>query len=91
MIVLKHILVPIDFEQDSLHAMSYGRELARQFAATVHLLHVVSDVFALRGGTEGALTAFPQLQGNFEEMARRRHDGHHRASNNTDSAAWGST
>jgi nucleotide-binding universal stress UspA family protein len=71
MIVLKNILVPIDFEQESLQALSYGRELARQFHAAVHVLHVVGDVFSLRGGTEGTLTAFPRLQRDFEETARR--------------------
>ena len=70
MIVLKRILVPVDFEQESLHALNYGRELARQFSATVHVLNVISDVFSLRGGTEGTLTAFPRLQSNFEETAR---------------------
>ena len=71
MVVLKTILVPIDFEQESLHALSYARELARQFNATVHVLHVVSDVFAMRGGTEGSLAAFPRLQATVEESARQ--------------------
>jgi nucleotide-binding universal stress UspA family protein len=72
MIVLKNILVPIDFEQESLQALSYGRELARQFHASVHMLHVVGDLFSLRGGTEGTLTAFPRLLGTFEQIAGKQ-------------------
>ena len=72
MIVLKHLLVPIDFEPESLRALAYGRELARQFKATLHLLHVVGDGFSLRGGTEGTLTAVPRLKASLEETARRQ-------------------
>ena len=43
MIRLKHILVPIDFSQQSERATDYGLTLARQFDATLHLLHVIED------------------------------------------------
>jgi nucleotide-binding universal stress UspA family protein len=71
MIALTNILVPTDFDQTSQHALDYARELARQFGATLHLLHVVDDVFSLSAGTEGSLSAVPRLQRELEEHARR--------------------
>lgn len=69
MLSLKNILVPTDFAPPSLHALAYGRELAREFGATLHVLHVVDDVFALSAGTEGMLTAFPLLRRDVEQHA----------------------
>jgi universal stress protein A len=37
---LKKILVPIDFSDSSKKALAYAEALARQFQASVHLLHV---------------------------------------------------
>jgi nucleotide-binding universal stress UspA family protein len=62
-------LVPTDFEHTSAHALTYARELARLFNAKIHILHAVDDVFALPGGTEGALSAFPRLQRQLQETA----------------------
>ena len=70
MINVKNILVPTDFEQTSVHALTYGRELARLFTATIHIVHAVDDVFALPGGTEGTLASFPRLQQELEQSAR---------------------
>ena len=74
MITVKNILVPTDFEQASAHALTYGRELARLFNATFHIVHVVNDVFALPGGTEGTVASFPRLQQDLEESARLQID-----------------
>lgn len=41
MIALQHILCPVDFSKYSDHALDYGVELAKQFGATLHVLHVV--------------------------------------------------
>ena len=41
MIVLKNILVATDFGEPSDAALTYGRDLARTFGATLHVLHVV--------------------------------------------------
>jgi len=70
MVNVKNILVPTDFEQTSAHALTYARELARLFNATIHILHAVDDVFALPGGSEGTLASFPQLQRQLQETAR---------------------
>jgi nucleotide-binding universal stress UspA family protein len=72
MITLRNILVPIDFEQTSVHALAYGQELARRFNATLHVLHVVEDDFALEAGTEGRVSDFPQVQRDLEAIARAR-------------------
>ena len=72
MVTLKNILVPIDFEQTSIHALAYGQELARRFNATLHVLHVVEDEFALEAGTEGSVSEFPRLQRDLEAVARAR-------------------
>jgi nucleotide-binding universal stress UspA family protein len=44
MLALKNILVATDFSDASLAALDYGRELARSYGATLHLLHVVDDI-----------------------------------------------
>ena len=72
MITLRNILVPIDFEQTSVHALAYGQELARRFNATLHVLHVVEDDFALEAGTEGSVSEFPRVQRDLEACARAR-------------------
>jgi nucleotide-binding universal stress UspA family protein len=45
MIVLKQILVPIDFGEASEVALDYGRALARTFGASLHVLHVMENLF----------------------------------------------
>ena len=45
MIVLKNILVAIDFEPASDAALTYGRALARTFGARLHLIHVAENDF----------------------------------------------
>ena len=49
MIALKNILVPTDYGEASALALEYGRHLARQFGARLHVLHVVGNVVALTG------------------------------------------
>ena len=46
MITLKNLLVATDFGDASSTALAYGRELARRFDATLHVLHVADDVAA---------------------------------------------
>lgn len=72
MLVLRDILVPVDFEPTSYHALAYARDLARTFGARLHILHVLEDAFALPAGTEGSLSAFPRLEREAEDDARGR-------------------
>ena len=45
MIVLKNILVPTDFGPAADAALTYGRALAKQFGARLHLLHAAENDF----------------------------------------------
>lgn len=44
MIALKQLLVATDFSAASDTALAYGRELARTFDATLHVLHVTKNL-----------------------------------------------
>lgn len=43
--LIKRILVPIDFSGDSLHALAYASELATAFSAEILLLYVVEPIY----------------------------------------------
>lgn len=42
--VIKRILVPVDFSEESLNAVAYARDLAKQFEAELLLLHVIEPI-----------------------------------------------
>src|SRR5262245_28393312 len=69
MVVLKQILVATDFSEPSAVALTYGRELARTFAARLLVLHVTQDLMALAGG-EFFSTSMSDLQASTEAGAR---------------------
>lgn len=73
MIALKSILVATDFGEPSDAALTYGRELARAFGATLHVLHVADDVYVRLGG-DAYITVLPELQKDVEDAARKRLD-----------------
>ena len=50
MIALKKILVATDFGEAADAALAYGRELARTFGATLHVLHVADNMLYVRLG-----------------------------------------
>jgi len=72
MITLKNILVAIDFGEASEAALAYGRELARQFGATLHVLHVVHNFIAGAVGIEGYTTDYVALQQEMETSAAKQ-------------------
>lgn len=47
MIALKQILVATDFSEPAEVATDYGRDLARSYGATLHVMHVIEDMLAL--------------------------------------------
>jgi nucleotide-binding universal stress UspA family protein len=49
MIALKHILVATDFSEPATTALAYGRDLARQYGATLHVLFVEDDIVTRYG------------------------------------------
>ena len=71
MIVLKNVLVATDFEEASGAALDYGRDLARSYGATLHVLHAVENIL-LRYAADGALALLPDLQTAVERGARER-------------------
>jgi nucleotide-binding universal stress UspA family protein len=71
MIALKNILVATDFSEAADAALAYGRELARAFGATLHVLHVADDVYVRLGG-DAYVAVLPELQRDVEEAARRK-------------------
>lgn len=70
-----NIVVATDFSETSEDALVYGRELARTFHATLHVLHVAGNVMAAAIGVEGFTTDFAALQRDLEEAARKQLDG----------------
>lgn len=70
MIAIKQILVATDFSPASESALRYGRELARSFGASLHVLHVTENVFAR---AVDAYTYIPvDLQEDVEAAAREQ-------------------
>ena len=52
------ILVPVDFSEQSLHALAYARTLAKPLAASLDLLHVVPNPYLADPG--GLSVPLPQ-------------------------------
>ena len=71
MILLQNILVATDFGEVSETALNYGRDLARTYGATLHVLHAADNVM-VQLAAEGAISAFPGLQTEVENAARER-------------------
>ena len=46
------IFVPVDFSAASRHALAYALRLAGTFGASLHVIHVLDDSFALAGYLE---------------------------------------
>ncbi|MEO7192409.1 MAG: universal stress protein [Vicinamibacterales bacterium] len=72
---LKRVLVATDFGEPSDAAVTYGRNIARVFAATLHIVHVIDDACA--HGTPPLSQTFDvaQLQRTYEHSAREALDG----------------
>lgn len=72
MIAIKKILVATDFGPASDTALSYGRELARQFGARLHVMHVMETV-AMTAATEYGFAGLPvEYQAELEQAAHQR-------------------
>ena len=72
MIAMKNVLVATDFGEAADTALAYGRELARKFNATLHVLHVAENVYITAFGAETYASFAPDLQRDIEESANRR-------------------
>jgi nucleotide-binding universal stress UspA family protein len=72
MITLKNILVATDFGEAADAALNYGRALARNFGATLHVVHVAHPVYATPIAGESYLAVFPNLQSEIDDSARKQ-------------------
>lgn len=66
-IVIKRILVPIDFSEHSLNALQYAVRFAKQFKSEILLLHVIEPVVYPTDFSFGQI-AFPNVE---DELHRR--------------------
>lgn len=69
MIKITNVLVATDFSDTSESALNYGREFARTFCATLHVVHVVENA-VMWAGPEATGIDFMQLQAELEAGAR---------------------
>ena len=69
MIALKQILVATDFSEPSEVAVNYGRDLARSYDATLHVIHVIENMPAFYGPEVGF--ALADVERNIEAAVRR--------------------
>jgi nucleotide-binding universal stress UspA family protein len=72
MIRIQNILVATDFSDTSQAALDYGREIARTFRATLHVLHVADSVYGQYAGE--SYSVLPELQEEIEAAARKQLD-----------------
>jgi nucleotide-binding universal stress UspA family protein len=73
MITMHNILVATDFSETSDSALEYGRALARNFGARLHVLHVVEMSLGW-GGVDGVGYNLPAIQDAMTEDARKKLD-----------------
>ena len=69
MITLKNILVATDFSEPAEVATDYGQDLARSYAATLHVMHVIEDMLAMYAPELGF--AIPSIEQNIEAAVQR--------------------
>ena len=74
MLAIKNILVATDFSECSATALTYGRALAHQFGAKLHVLHAVETSGIDLAGADAYVATFPELSIAMEEEARQTLD-----------------
>lgn len=72
MITLKKILVATDFGEAAEAALRYGRALARNFNATLYVMHVADDVSARLFAGEAYVGILPDVQRDVDASARKQ-------------------
>ncbi len=72
MIKLEKVLVATDFSEPSRTAMEYGRTLARTFGASLHVVHVVENVFVRTAAGEFGVSEAGLVMQSLEDAARRQ-------------------
>jgi nucleotide-binding universal stress UspA family protein len=74
MIALTKVLVATDFSEPSEAALAYGRDLARNFGASLTVLHVVDNILARAYGSDGIIMSDSELQREIQSAAQQRVD-----------------
>ena len=69
-IVIKKILVATDFGEAAAAALNYGRNLARQFEAQLHVLHVTQNLYFTAASAYGYTYVPVGLQDDLGTAAR---------------------
>ena len=72
MIVLKNVLVATDFGEAASVAFKYGRQLARTFGATLHVIHVVDDLALPAAGFPEYAPDYGRMHVEVDAAARNR-------------------
>jgi nucleotide-binding universal stress UspA family protein len=72
MIALSTVLVATDFSEPSEKALAYGRALARNFGAALHVVHVIDDLAARFVSFPFYLEDLGRVQGEADAAARAR-------------------
>lgn len=72
MIKVKTVLVPTDFSDCSEAAVKYGYALAEAFGATIHLLNVVQDPYAMPWAADAFAAPIGDMITEWETRAARR-------------------
>ena len=73
MVSITRILVPTDFSAASDAALTYARSLARQFGASINLVHVFEDPFASGAFLGDGIVTMPlDLRESLERAAREQ-------------------
>jgi nucleotide-binding universal stress UspA family protein len=74
MITIKNLVVATDFSEAADAALAYGRSVARAFGATLHVVHVVEDVFSRAGSVAAGSTnsVIAELYRSLEEAGREQ-------------------
>ena len=72
MMTIRTILVPTDFSEASEAALKYGKEMARVFGASLHVVHVMDDLLAHAWSAEVYVASMPNLREEIEHEATGR-------------------
>ena len=72
MIAIKNLLVATDFGPASETALRYGRALAKQFGARLHLFHATDNIHLAASSAYGYTSLPFQVQQEIESAARKQ-------------------
>ena len=75
-IKIKTILVPLDFSRSSMEALNHAKELAKSFAATVHLLHVIAPDEAASSGAAHLMRQTAETLRSARAKLAKTHQNH---------------